>query len=144
MPYRNKNDAPANPTEKKRPPLLLLFWLAVSITVIFTIYQVFVVRFQVGWLFWAYYAATFALALIYIVYNFGLSRRHVTPDMLPDTWTVDQKYDYIAEGEERKKKSRFILVLLIGFLFTFCYDMLTLFLPDTMGAFQGMVDAWFS
>ena len=63
----------------------------------------------------------------YIIYNFAFTRKNITPDMLPDSWSDDKKEQYISEGKTREKKSRWMLTVIIPFLFTFLADALYLF-----------------
>ncbi len=121
----------STPTPKK-PPIRLLLSLVLSITVVFVIYRVFAVELQMGWMFWVYYGLTIAVGLLYIFYNFGLSRKNVTREMLPAEWSNEEKDRFLRETAERKKKSRFLLILLISFLFTFIYDAVELFFPDVI------------
>ena len=44
---------------------------------------------------WGYMIALAALALAYIIYNRGMSRKGITEDMLPDEWDADKKREYI-------------------------------------------------
>lgn len=127
--------------KKKRFPFLLILETVVSITVIFMIYEVFVVSLGVQPLFWVYYVATLALALVYILYNHGITKK-VTPEMLPPDMTEAEKDAFIADVEKRKRRSRFLLILLAGFIFTFAYDVLQLFLPDYLLPVKGWIDSW--
>ena len=127
--------------KKKRFPFLLILETVVSITVIFMIYEVFVVSLGVQPLFWVYYVATLALALVYILYNHGITKK-VTPEMLPTDMTEAEKDAFIADVEKRKRRSRFLLILLAGFIFTFAYDVLQLFLPDYLLPVKGWIDSW--
>ncbi len=125
--YQNEPKAP-----KKQPPVRLLLSLLLSVSVIFLIYRVVAVELQQGWMFWVYYGLTLAIGLLYIFYNFGLSRRNLTYEMLPKEWSKEEKDRFLRETAERKKKSRFLLVLLFGFLFTFFMDIIELFLPNML------------
>lgn len=127
--------------KKKRFPFLLVLEIAVSITVIFMIYEIFVVSLGVQPLFWVYYVATLVLALVYILYNHGITKK-VTPEMLPPDMTEEEKAAFIADVEKRKRRSRFLLILLAGFIFTFAYDVLQLFLPDYLSPVKGWIDKW--
>ncbi len=68
-----------------------------------------------------------ALVLAYVIYNRGFSRRGVTADMLPDTWSEEKKREFIADGEKRLSRSRPILFLIFAFFFTFVVDILELY-----------------
>lgn len=77
-----------------------------------------------------YMALTAGFSIGYVVYNRGFSRRGVTPDMLPDTMTPEEKYEFIADGERRMKKSKWMLTVIIPLIFTFAYELITLYLAD--------------
>ena len=68
-----------------------------------------------------------ALVLAYVIYNRGFSRRGLTADMLPDTWSEEKKREFIADGEKRLSRSRPILFLIFAFFFTFVVDILELY-----------------
>ena len=68
-----------------------------------------------------------ALVLAYVIYNRGFSRRGITADMLPDSWSDEKKQEFIADGEKRLSRSRPLLFLIFAFFFTFVVDILELF-----------------
>ena len=63
----------------------------------------------------------------YVIYNRGFSRRGITPEMLPDTMTAEQKQEFIEDGQRRLKKSRPLLMVVFAFAFTFIMDIISLF-----------------
>ena len=129
--------------KRKRVSPLLILKIVVSITVIFMIYEVFVVSLGIQPLFWVYYVATLVLALAYILYNHGITKK-VTPEMLPADMTEEEKAAFIADVEKRKRRSRYLLILLAGFIFTFAYDVIQLFLPSYISPLKGWIDSWFN
>ena len=74
-----------------------------------------------------YMIALTVLVVVYMIYNRGFSRRGITIDMLPDTWSEDKKEDFIENGERRLRDSKWMLVLIVAFLITFLVDALELF-----------------
>ncbi|NLW73363.1 MAG: hypothetical protein GX057_00475 [Clostridiales bacterium] len=110
----------------------LLLILILNTTVIFGFYRFAITQKYYFYVMWAYMAATSALAIGYVVYNRGFSRRGVTKDMLPDTMTDEEKQAFIDDGERRMKKSKWMLTLLFPFIFTFIYDVLELFVGDQL------------
>lgn len=85
---------------------------------------------------WGYMLALAGLALGYIIYNRGMSRKGVTEDMLPDEWDADKKREFIESGVNRLKRSRWMLMLIIAFMVTFAVEAITLFLiPLIDGSF---------
>ena len=67
-----------------------------------------------------------ACTLFYVIYNRGMSRKGVTPDMLPDDWSEEQKREFIEDGEARLKRSRHLLIVIFAFFFTFVIDIIEL------------------
>lgn len=65
--------------------------------------------------------------IAYIAYNRAFSRKGITPDMLPSSWTEEQKQSYIEDGKIREEKSRWMLSVIIPFLVTFIAEALYLF-----------------
>ena len=65
--------------------------------------------------------------LTYVIYNRGFSRRNLTPEMLPDEWSAEEKEAFLESGRERMRKSKWMLVPICAFGFTFAYDMIELY-----------------
>ncbi|MGI6166654.1 MAG: hypothetical protein ACOYIA_00745 [Eubacteriales bacterium] len=110
----------------------LLLILILNTTVIFGFYRFAITQKYYFYVMWAYMAATSALAIGYVVYNRGFSRRGETKDMLPDTMTDEEKQAFIDDGERRMEKSKWMLTLLFPFIFTFTFDVLELFVGDQL------------
>ena len=70
--------------------------------------------------------------LSYVIYNRGFSRKGITADMLPDSWSEEQKTEFIEDGERRRKKSRWMLIPMFAFIFTFAVDMIELWVLPTL------------
>lgn len=84
------------------------------------------------------YLAIETLAIVaYVVYNRGFSRKGVTYDMLPIEWSDEKKKEFIEDGKRRLRKSRWLLVIIVAFLFTFALDVIELvvfpFIFDLIG-----------
>lgn len=105
----------------------LLLILVGNTAVIFAFYRVAIGFTWFPVVLGVYLAATAGLAIGYTVYNRGFSRRGITADMLPDTMSAEEKCEFIADGERRMKKSKWMLTLIIPFLVTFTYDLFELF-----------------
>ena len=75
----------------------------------------------------AYMIAFGGLLAAYIIYNRAFSRKNITPEMLPDHWSVDEKQNFIRDGEERMKKSQWMLMIIIPLLVTFAAEAMYLF-----------------
>lgn len=67
-----------------------------------------------------------ACIFTYFIYNRGMTRNNVTPDMLPDDWTDEQKQEFIDDGKRRLERSKPLLILIFAFAFTFCADIIEL------------------
>ena len=59
-----------------------------------------------------------------------MSRRNITPDMLPDEWSDEQKHAYIQDGENRLNKSKWMLTIIFPLILTFLFDSIELFWGD--------------
>jgi Ca2+/Na+ antiporter len=77
-----------------------------------------------------YLALTAIFVFTYVIYNRGFTRRHITPDMLPDEWTEEQKNAYIADGVNRMQKSKWMLTVIFPLVLTFMFDCIELFWGD--------------
>lgn len=75
----------------------------------------------------AYMVLSVAFVVVYLIYNRGMTRRGVTPEMLPDDWSDEQKTEFIEDGIRRQKKSRWMIFPIFAFLFTFAIDAMELF-----------------
>ena len=64
------------------------------------------------------------------IYNKGFSAKDVTPDMLPDTMSQDEKQAFIEDGKLRLRRSRWMLTLLIPIILTIACDMFYLFVIE--------------
>lgn len=75
-----------------------------------------------------YMVAATALIAGYLIYNRGLSRRGLTAEMLPGSWSEEKKKQFMEDGERRFQKSKWLLIPIFAFLFTFFYDVIELLL----------------
>lgn len=85
------------------------------------------------------YAAVGAGFLIaYIIYNRGFTRDNVTPEMLPDTMSEHEKVAFIQSGVERKRKSKWMIVVLFAAFVPLAIDFLILTaIPTLLGGMPG-------
>lgn len=125
-----KNNLPSNTNKRSSGRMWLLLLAEITGTIVaFALYRL-AANLFLDFVFWVYVVITTVLALSYIIYNRGLSRRGVTVEMLPDTMSAAEKEEFIADAERRMKNSKWILALLIPFIFTFLFDAVELFLLD--------------
>ena len=72
----------------------------------------------------------------YVIYNRGFSRKGITAEMLPESWSEEQKSEFIEDGKRRIKKTKPLLIVIIAFMFTFMIEAVELFvLPFLSGIF---------
>ena len=78
------------------------------------------------------------MTLAFVIYNRGFSRKSITPEMLPDSWSAEKKTEFIEDGKYRLMKSKPLLILVIAFFFTFAAEAVELivipFFADFFGA----------
>ena len=74
-----------------------------------------------------YWIAFAVLILAYLIYNRGFSRKGITADMLPVSWSLAQKEAYIAESKSRMARSKWMLSLIIPLLVSIAADAIYLF-----------------
>lgn len=88
--------------------------------------------------FWIYFALTLGFSLAYLIYNRGLARDKITPEMLPPDWSAEKKCEFFAVRDKRKKDSKWMLTVIIPLFATLAFDMVNLFFLDTLkGFFKG-------
>ncbi|MBQ9080413.1 MAG: hypothetical protein IJY27_05000 [Clostridia bacterium] len=125
------------PSEKKPFNWRLLLVLACNTVILFSVYRVAITFHYFEIVLGIYLAATAGLTLAYVIYNRGFTRRGVTAEMLPDTMSAEEKCEFIADGERRLKKSKWMLTILIPLIITFTYDLMELFLFDRFAGLFG-------
>ena len=76
--------------------------------------------------------------IAYIIYNRAFTRDNITPDMLPDTMSEHEKVAFIQSGVERKRKSRWMIVVLFAAFVPLAIDFLILTaIPTLFGGALG-------
>ncbi len=75
-----------------------------------------------------YLAIGFGFGLIFVIYNRGFVGKDITPSMLPDTMTKEEKQAFIDDCKKRLNASRWMLTIIIPLIFAFALDMIYLFL----------------
>ena len=142
MSARKKGRAGAENPQKKvvdkkalcKNLLKLLILIAVTLTV-YLIYSVLVEIYFYPVMI-TYTVLTTACILTYVIYNRGFSRKGLTPEMLPDTMSDEEKAEFIEDGNRRLKRSRPLLVVSFAFIFTFAMDIFVLY---TIPFFAGLL-----
>ena len=112
-----------------------LLLLVLVVAVIFGFYRVSLSFSFFKVVLWVYLAALPIFILAYYIYNRGMSIKGVTEDMLPDEWSDEEKRKFIEDGKQRLRKSSWMLMIIIGLLLTFSFDLIELF---ALPLFKGM------
>ncbi len=132
----SKKDS-ANDKKVTKQNLARLLVMIGATVVIFTLYRFMITQKYFEIVLGIYLTVATVVTLGYVIYNRGFSRRGVTEEMLPDTWSAEEKRKFIEDGEERLRKSRPLLILIFAFAFTFVVDILELFaLPFIQSMFS--------
>ncbi len=135
---KRKNDRPVTDRNDKKPFNWMLLTVLVGNTVIFfAVYRLALKTTIFPWVLGFYLTLAAVMTVAYVVYNRGFSRRGVTAEMLPDTMSAQEKCEFIADGERRMKKSKWMLTVLFPLLVTFGYDIMELFVVDYLRAILG-------
>ena len=100
--------------------------LVVVTAIVFFTYRLLINQYYFEVTLTVYMVLAAAAILTYVIYNRGFSRRGLTPEMLPDTMTEEEKTEFIEDGVRRLKKSRPLLIVIFAFAFTFVYDVIEL------------------
>jgi multisubunit Na+/H+ antiporter MnhB subunit len=76
---------------------------------------------------WGYMIALAALVIAYIIYNKGMYLKGVTEEMLPDEMSIEEKRALIDGAKRRLERSKWMIMLIIGFISTFAVEAVLLF-----------------
>ncbi len=128
---KKKNDA------KTKDAIILLVALVLCTAVVCGTYRLLLELHYFEFVLFGYLAAETIMIAVYLIYNRGFSRKGITADMLPPEWSEEKKKDYIEDAKRRLHKSRWLLVVILAFLFTFALDVFELivfpFIFDLIG-----------
>ena len=113
-------------------PWGLVLAVLASTVILFGLYAYFVMRCGYNWLFWVYLGLLLASALGYFIYNRAFSDAHVTYFMLPADWSEEQKNDFLAARDARKRNSKWLLILIFPLSITLMFDVIYLFFGDML------------
>lgn len=127
------------PEEKKKQNLRYLILLIVNTVLFFAVYRVLLYYAELtDETFYSFLVMVLYLALLlgftlgYLIYNRFLYRKGLTKDQLDPDWTEEQKDAFLADGERRLDRSRWIMLIIFPLLFTFLMDVIDLFIIDTL------------
>lgn len=77
-----------------------------------------------------YTALLLGFALGYLIYNRFLYRKGITYDRLPSDWSEEKKQEFIADGERRLARSKWMMLVIFPLVLTFLIDAVDLFILD--------------
>ncbi|MBQ9086423.1 MAG: hypothetical protein IJY47_04470 [Clostridia bacterium] len=136
--FRNVKKQPKGTADEKRISrrIAMLFVLIPVTMTVFSVYRFLLGRMYFEITLAVYMILATAFILAYVIYNRGMSRRGLREEMLPSQWSDEEKKCFLADGERRLRRSRWMLIPIFAFLFTFAFDILELFvLPFFKGLF---------
>ena len=114
-----------------------LLWLAVNSVLFYAVYRTLIFlaersenAFPSFIVMVVYAVLLLGFVLAYLIYNRFLYRKNVTIEQLPDDWTLEQKQAFLADGEERLAKSKWMMTIIFPLVLTFFLDALDLFIFD--------------
>ena len=128
---RKKKAAPAaekKPIDKKLMYgniIRLLVLIAVTMLV-FGLYRFLLEMYYFKYVLSVYMSVATVAIFAYVIYNRGFSRKGLTPEMLPDSMSAEEKLEFIEDGNRRLRKSRPLLIIIFAFAFTFIFDAIEL------------------
>lgn len=74
-----------------------------------------------------YWVAFAVLLTVYLIYNRAFSRKSISADMLPDSWSEEKKETYISDGKRRTENSKWMLAVIIPIMIPIMLDAIYLF-----------------
>ena len=120
------------PSERRPLPWRLVLLVLCNTLLFFGIYAYFVMARGVNFLFWVYFGVLLAAALGYVLYNRAFSDASCTYASLPLDWSHEKKTEFLAARDERKKKSKWLLVFIFPLSLTLMFDVIFLFFGDSL------------
>ena len=115
---------------------ILLISLIVLSVFVFWLYRTLMNYYYFELVLIAYMVIATVFLFAYVIYNRGFSRKGITKDMLPTDWSEERKEEFLCSAAKRLRHSRWMLVIILAFIFTFMLDAFELFvIPLIKGAF---------
>ena len=112
-----------------------VWMLFVNTALLLVLYLVCVRFFPVVTL-WVYTLVFAATALTYVVYNRGFTRKKLKIEDLPREWPEEEKREYIADGQRRLEKSKWMITVLLPLIVIYAYELIDLYIfPMIEGIF---------
>ena len=142
MRLQNNNNRPISPKEitprAKALAISLIINSAILLFIYFGVMNLDLAVFPAGMLapypiyvgqivYYAYWIVFAGFLIGYVAYNRAFTRKGITPERLPDSWSDEQKQEYIADGARRQERSKWMLSVIIPLLVTIAADAIYLF-----------------
>lgn len=133
---KKRPDTDAGDVKNAKRVLRHFFLLCINVVLFYTVY---ILLTRQGALaakitMWAYLLLTVGFFGAYLIYNRGFTMVNRAPDSFPDEMSAAEKCAILAEGQRRRDKSKWMLLILIPLLFVWMIDMVDLFLLDGLRA----------
>ena len=96
----------------------------------FGIYAYLVMKRGINWIFWLYLGLFLASALGYFIYNRAFAYANLTYDTLPIDWSGEKKIAFLAARDERKRKSKWLLVIIFPLALSLMFDVIYIYFGD--------------
>ena len=125
--------------QRKQKNLYYLIVLIINTVLFFAVYRILLYYAELtDDTYWSFLVMVLYMALIlgftmgYLIYNRFLYRKGLTPDRLNPDLSEEQKMAFLADGEARLQKSRWMMTVIFPLLFTFFIDIVDLFIIDAI------------
>lgn len=83
-------------------------------------------------------ALTTVVAFSYVIYNRGFSRKGLKAENLPDSWSDEQKREFIEDGNRRLERSKWVLTLIIPIVIIYAYEVIDIFILPAVAELLGI------
>lgn len=126
-----KTQPPKKPVSGESVRLAIL--LLVN-SILFSILYFVIANAGFDYILYVYTALAAILAIVFVVYNRGFSWRGVTPEMLPDTMSAEEKQTFLDDGARRLAASRWMIAFLFPLILAIALDVMYLYLLPMIAA----------
>ncbi len=65
--------------------------------------------------------------IAYVIYNRGFTQKDITAEMLPDSWDMARKTEFVENSKKRQERSRWMLSVIIPIMIPIALDAISLF-----------------
>ena len=132
-----RSSKPSSPKQKQNLRNLIL--LTVNTLLFFSLYRLLLhYAERTDDTYWSFLVMVLYLALLlgftlgYLIYNRFLYRKGLTKEQLCPDWSEEQKDAFLADGERRLARSKWVMLIIFPILFTFLMDVTDLFFIDPL------------